>query len=87
MANPELWCAEHAVGPKASKMFDSQPLGIVICSNYIDHNLILFVFKRDVLINFGPSLHGPIVVTLHSCGYVYNECFHGPIGNVLFNTK
>jgi len=25
---------------KASKMFDSQPLGSVICSNYTDYNLI-----------------------------------------------
>jgi len=26
---------------KASEMFDSLPLGHVICSNYIDYNLIL----------------------------------------------
>ena len=37
---------------KASKMFDSQPLGCVICSNHIDYNLITLIFKRDVLINF-----------------------------------
>jgi len=39
---------------KASKMFDSQPLGRVICSNYIDYNLIILIFKGDVLINFDP---------------------------------
>src|SRR6218665_2836112 len=37
---------------KASKMFDSQPLGHVICSNYIDYNLIILIFIGDVLINF-----------------------------------
>ena len=44
---------------KTSKMFDSQPLGCVICSNHIDYNLI--IFKGDVLINFDPSV--PIVLT------------------------
>src|SRR6218665_3384996 len=39
---------------KASKMFDSQPLGHVICSNYIDYNLIILIFKGDVLINLDP---------------------------------
>ena len=34
---------------KASKMFDSQPLGHVICSNYIDYNLIILIFKGDVV--------------------------------------
>src|SRR6218665_2262986 len=37
---------------KASKIFDSQPLGCVICSNHIDYNLIILIFKGDVLINF-----------------------------------
>ena len=39
---------------KASKMFNSQLLGHVICSNYIDYNLILLIFKGVVLINFEP---------------------------------
>ena len=51
---------------KSSKMLDRQPLDRVICSSYIDYNLIL-IFKRDVLINFGPpspmSPYVPIVVT------------------------
>ena len=46
---------------KTSKIFDSQPLGCVICSNHIDYNLIILIFKGDVLINLGPSV--PIVVT------------------------
>jgi len=28
--------------------------GYVICRNYIDYNLILLIFKGDVLINFDP---------------------------------
>ena len=57
---------------KASKMFDSQPLGCVICSNYIDYNLIILIFKGDVLINFDPPLV-PIVVT-PSHGDVLDGC-------------
>ena len=38
---------------KASNMFDSQPLDSVVCSNYIDNNLILLIFK-DILTNFDP---------------------------------
>jgi len=43
---------------QASKMFDSQPMGHAICSNYnyIDYNLILLIFKGDVLINFDPHV-------------------------------
>jgi len=33
-------------------MFDNQPLGHVIRSNYIDYNLILLIFKGNTLINF-----------------------------------
>ena len=44
-------------------MFDSQPLGHVICINYIDYNLIILIFKEDVLINFDPPPSVPIVVT------------------------
>ena len=55
---------------KAFKMFDSQPLGCVICSNHIDYNLIILIFKGDVLINFDPPPpHVPIVVT-----HVLNGC-------------
>ena len=43
---------------KASKVFDSQPLGCVICSNHIDYNLIILIFKGDVLINFDPPRVG-----------------------------
>jgi len=35
-------------------MFDSPPLGHVICSNYIDYYLIILIFKGDVIINFDP---------------------------------
>src|SRR6218665_1268075 len=68
---------------KASKMFDSQPLGCVICSNHIDYNLIILIFKGDVLINFDPlSPHVPIVVTtspsrvdvLNGCSLSSLEC-------------
>jgi len=64
VANPESGVQNR----KASKMFDSQPLGHVICSspNYIDYNLIILIFKGDVLINFDPPLlcpYVPIVVT------------------------
>ena len=41
-------------------MFDSQPLDFVICSNYIDYNVILLIFNGDVLINFYPLPHVPI---------------------------
>ena len=41
---------------KASKMFDSQPLGHVICSNYIDYNLIILIFKGDILPKSATSL-------------------------------
>ena len=45
-------------------MFDSQPLCQVICSNYIDYNLKILIFKGNVLINFDPlSPYVPIVVT------------------------
>jgi len=52
VANPESGVQNR----KASKMFNSQPLGHVICSrrNYIDCNLIILIFKGDVLINFDP---------------------------------
>src|SRR6218665_3910024 len=33
-------------------MFDSRQLGCVICSNHIDYNLMILIFKGDVLINF-----------------------------------
>src|SRR6218665_2740374 len=36
-------------------LFCNQPLGHVICSNYIDYNLIILIFKWDILINFYPS--------------------------------
>ena len=39
---------------KASKMFDSQPLGHVICSNYIDYNLIILIFKGESLLTLTP---------------------------------
>ena len=45
---------------KASKMFDSQPLGRVICSNYIDYNLIILIFNGDILINFEPPPLSPL---------------------------
>ena len=72
MANPES-CVQNS---KASKMFDSQPLGHVICSmpNYIDYNLIILIFKGDVLINFEPSCPhcgGPPPLR----GDVLNGCF------------
>jgi len=44
-------------------MFDSQPLGHVICSNYIDYNLIILIFKEDVLINFNPP-HPPVPIVV-----------------------
>ena len=50
---------------KASKMFNSQPLGCVVCSNYIDYNLIILIFKGNVLINFEPP--APVPIFLH-CG-------------------
>src|SRR6218665_2314857 len=46
-------------------MFDSQPLGCVICSNYIDYNLIILIFEGDVLINFDPP--PPVPICSH-CG-------------------
>ena len=45
---------------KASNMFDSQPLGYVICRNYIDYNLIILIFKGDVLINCDPLPLSPL---------------------------
>ena len=49
---------------KASKMlFDSQPLGSVICSNCIDYNLILLIFKGDVLTSLPMFPYVPIEVT------------------------
>ena len=65
---------------KASKLglFDSQPLGCEICSNHIDYNLVILIFKEDVLINFDPlplSPCVPIVVTPSpSRGDVLNGC-------------
>jgi len=49
---------------KASRMFDSQPLGRVNCSNYIDYNLILLLFKGNVLINFVPIPLTPYVLVV-----------------------
>ena len=47
---------------KASKMFDSQPLGCAICSNHLGYNIIILIFKGDVLINFDPHPPVPIVM-------------------------
>jgi len=58
---------------EASKMFDSRPLGRVICSNYTDYYLILLIFKGDILINFDPLPPMPIVVT-PSRWDVHNGC-------------
>ena len=44
----------------ASKMLDSQPLGHVISSNHIDYNLIILIFKGDVLIIFDPPPLSPM---------------------------
>src|SRR6218665_2541913 len=47
-------------------MFDSQPMGCVICSNHkIDYNLIILIFKGDVLINFDSP---PSVPMCTHCG-------------------
>ena len=58
MTNPDSWCAS-----KASEMFHSQPLGRVICRNYIDYNLILLIFKEDDRSNFYPPPPCPRVRT------------------------
>ena len=62
---------------KASQMFDSQPLGSVTCSNYIDYNLLLIVFKGTSLLtltNLSPMLpHEVTLSPLH--GDALNGCF------------
>ena len=65
-------------------MFDSQPLGCVICSNHIGYNLIILIFKWDILINFDPPPPVPIVVT-PSRGNVLNGCslWRTSVGSVL----
>src|SRR6218665_169652 len=44
----------------ASKIFDSQPLGCVICSNHIDYNLIILYLKGTSLLTLTPSPLSPL---------------------------
>ena len=63
-----VWTFSFHIGTSSSmNLFCNQPLGYVICSNCIDYNLIILIFKWDIPINFdlcphcGDPSHGDVL--------------------------